>query len=632
MMKKLKLLSTVASISLLSLSTELCLAGDEGRPEKPNIILLLTDDLGWQDVKCYDVDKESPMETPHIDALAKKGVQFWQGYSPAPTCAPTRCAIISGIHPARAQKTHVVGGAPPAPYGKHWKMMAPWYSGRTPVSTYTLAESLQDAGYTTGHCGKWHIAISHNSYPQPMDHGFDWTQSNLGVTRRMKPNRLTGFSTKDEGDKYKLNEDGFSTHQNSLDALTFVNENADKPFFLFYATWLVHTPIHTRNERLLNKYCKKLGVERPKGDPDSWTIEGQNNPFYCAMVEELDYYVGQLVTHLETTDDPRWPGHKLSENTYVIFTSDNGGMEKMPNQIITDNYPLDKGKISAMEGGVRVPLIITGPNIPKGVESQVMVNGLDFYPTILSWAGAKAKPEQALDGCDISKLLTADPKDAKLIKDGKGKVRDAMIWHFPHSVALETAYREGDYRLIKNYNHVGYDKTVEYELYRLYDSSKGAGSRVDIEESKNLATEMPEKVKSMAAKMDSILDEMDASFPYYNPRCGAKLPHKEKIPEVESTVAKEGKVSAIYKENGAKIKEAHLIYTLNAGHKYEEWFREVLTVDEAAKTVSGNLPKGTTHYFINLVDENQFMVSYPEIDDKNTRGKKQPSTYAKAVE
>ena len=91
---------------------------DEDRPAKPNVVLLLTDDLGWQDVKCYDIDEPSPMETPNIDAFAKKGVMFWQAYSPAPTCAPTRSAIMSGNHPARAQQTHVVGGKPPAPYNK----------------------------------------------------------------------------------------------------------------------------------------------------------------------------------------------------------------------------------------------------------------------------------------------------------------------------------------------------------------------------------------------------------------------------------------------------------------------------------------------------------------------------------
>ena len=102
------------------------------------------------------------------------------------------------------------------------------------------------------------------------------------------------------------------------------------------------------------------------------------------MVEMLDHYVGQIISYLEKTPDPRRPGHSLIGNTYIIFTSDNGGMERVPGEIITDNFPLDKGKISLMEGGTRVPLIITGPGIPKGVESEVMVNGLDFYPTNLS--------------------------------------------------------------------------------------------------------------------------------------------------------------------------------------------------------------------------------------------------------
>ena len=132
-----KIESGPLAVSALGLSVglmmQLAQAENQRRPEKPNVILILTDDLGWQDVRCYDIDEKSPMETPNIDGLAKRGVQFWQGYAPAPTCAPTRCAIISGIHPARAQKTHVVGGAPPAPHTNTWKMMSPWYEVRASV-------------------------------------------------------------------------------------------------------------------------------------------------------------------------------------------------------------------------------------------------------------------------------------------------------------------------------------------------------------------------------------------------------------------------------------------------------------------------------------------------------------------
>jgi uncharacterized sulfatase len=268
-------------------------AGAE-RPAKPNIVLILTDDLGWQDVKCYDIDEPSVMETPNIDALAKKGVLFWQAYSPAPTCSPTRCAIMSGVHPARAQKTHVVGGAPPAPLHKQGHpMMDPWYSGRMPADEFTLAKALRKEGYATGHSGKWHMAIDHHAYPQPEDQGFDWTRSVRGARGRMRPDRLSGFATARKDDPYRLDENGFPFHENNENALTFLRENKDKPFFLYYATWLVHTPIHTRSEKLLEKYCRKLGVDRPT-DPDKWELEGQRNPFYCAMVEELDYYMGAI--------------------------------------------------------------------------------------------------------------------------------------------------------------------------------------------------------------------------------------------------------------------------------------------------------------------------------------------------
>ena len=298
------------------------------RPSKPNIVLILTDDLGWQDVKCYDVDQLSPMETPNIDALAKRGVMFWQAYAPAPTCAPSRCAILSGVHPARAQKTHVVGGAPPSPINRSaHTMMPPWYSGRMPEGEFTLAKTLKKEGYTTGHSGKWHMAIQHHAFPQPEDQGFDWTRSVRGARSRMKPNRLSDFATTDEKHPYRLDQNGFPKHENSENALEFLRASKDKPFFLYYATWLVHTPIHTRSKRLLEKYCRKLGVQPDRDDPQSWKDKGQTNPFYCAMVEELDYYLGKIFAYLETTEDPRWPGHRLSENTYVILTSDNGGME-----------------------------------------------------------------------------------------------------------------------------------------------------------------------------------------------------------------------------------------------------------------------------------------------------------------
>ena len=595
---------------------------DKTRPQ-PNVVLLLADDLGWQDVMCYDIDEPAPYETPHIDALAKEGTMFWQAYSPAPTCAPSRCAIMSGNHPARAQKTHVVGGAPPKPNGKSSRMMSPWYSGRMPADEMTLAKALKTNNYTTGHSGKWHMAISHNAFPQPADVGFDYTRSDRGVANAIRPDVMSDFSTDDPNEEYPIDENGFIVNPTTQDALNFLKEAKDKPFFLYYAEWLVHGPIQTRNRRLLDKYSDKLDVAVPHDPKYAPGMTGQHNPFYCSMVEEFDNYVGQVVHYLKTTDDPRWPGHKLNENTYFIFTSDNGGMEKGHGQTTTDNYPLDRGKISAMEGGTRVPFIVTGPGIKAGLKSDVMVNGLDFYPTILALTGTKTPAGKNLDGCDLSDLLLKDATNAKLVKDQNGKERTTMMWHFPNSVALESTIRNSDYKLIRNYDHVENKNTVPLELYRLYNTESGKSVRVDIEEAKNLADEMPELTRQLNDQLTAQLTEMKASYPSYNPLCN-KLPNREAVPTVTSNSIEGNKVTLVYKENGAKVIKADLLYTLNGGKRYEEWFR-------VSADLSGNnkaeamLPTGTTHYFINLIDENNFLVSFPELQikkpTKKNRGK-----------
>ncbi len=613
-MIKNQLLLILTCLFLLTVINSYSQTQDKTRPQ-PNVVIILADDLGWQDVKCYDIDEPSPYETPNIDAMAKEGAMFWQAYSPSPTCAPSRCAIMSGNHPARAQKTHVGGGQPPTvSKNATSRMMEPWFSGRMPANEMTIARALKENNYTTGHSGKWHMAMGHHTFPQPADQGFDFARSNRGVTRRMKPDRLSAFSTDAPKEKLPFDKNGFVVNEQTQDALEFMEKAGEKPFFLYYAEWLVHAPIQTRNRRLLEKYANKLGVEFP-ASPDDWEMLGQSNPFYCAMVESLDYHVGEVVNYLKTTNDPRWAGHKLYENTYVIFTSDNGGAENKGKEIITDNYPLDRGKKSPKEGGVRVPLIITGPGIKAGVQSDVMINGLDFYPTILALTGTKKPEEKTLDGCDISSLLLKDPTDANLVKNENGKERTAMMWHFPNN-ALQSTIREGAYKLIKNYDHLGNPKMEEFELYQLYSES-GKSNRVDIEEAKNLAAEKPELVTKLNKKMTEQLTEMKASYPYYNPFFKGNLPNKETVPTVQSNKQDGNKVIFTYKENGAKVVDAHLLYTLNGGEKPEEWFR--VSADLSAKnTAEAMLPIGTTHYLINLIDENNFLVSFPEMKDSKT--------------
>ena len=143
-------------------------------------------------------------------------------------------------------------------------------------------------------------------------------------------------------------------------------------------------------------------------------------------------------------------------------------MEGHPGEVITDNYPLDKGKISLMEGGTRVPLIITGPGIKEGIESDVMVNGLDFYPTLLTLTGTPKPDGKNLDGADLKDLLLNNPQDSNLIKGKNGKVRDSMVWHFPNSAAFESSIRVKGFKLVRNYDHKFHQKNPELELYELY--------------------------------------------------------------------------------------------------------------------------------------------------------------------
>jgi len=592
--------------------------GSDERPH-PNVLLLLTDDLGWQDVGCYDIDQPSPYETPNIDALARKGVMFWQGYSPTPVCSSSRCAIMSGVHAARAQKTHVLGGTPPVPNSINSRMMDPWFSARMPANELTIAKVLRNHGYATGHVGKWHMAIEHHAYPQPEDQGFEFTRSDRGARSSMK-DRLANFATNSPDDPYRLDKNGFPFHQNNEDAITFLKQNKHQPFFLYYATWLVHAPIHTRSQALLEKYAHRMKTD-PNALPDRET-PGQTNPFYGAMVEELDYYVGQVFDYLDETDDPRWPGHKLAENTYVIFTSDNGGMEGPRGERYTDNFPLDRGKISAMEGGTRVPLIITGPGVSAGVQTQVIANGLDIFPTILSMTGVKLPSGKQLDGCDLLPLLTTDPTDRSLVRQVDGAVRDTMIWHFPHGVALESTIRVGDFKLIYNYDYLDNPETNRFELYRLYDSTSGTTNRIDIEESQNLSEVMPEKTMAMYQQLRSSLSEMNASVPHYNPRANSDLNGKDEVPEVVSHQLSENEVELTFREKGSRVIRADLIYTLNGGQRYEEWFRRPAQISEGR--IVAKLPDGTTHYVVNLIDENNFLVSYPELNTKNTYGRKNP--------
>jgi uncharacterized sulfatase len=244
-------------------------------------------------------------------------------------------------------------------------------------------------------------------------------------------------------------------------------------------------------------------------------------------------------------------------------------MEGHPKEVITDNYPLDKGKISLMEGGTRVPLIITGPGIKKGVESNAMVNGLDFYPTLLSLTGTSKPNGKNLDGADLSNLLLKNPKDPNLIKDNQGKVRNSMVWHFPNSAAFESSIRIKGFKLVRNYDHKYYENKPELELYELYRVEKEKQVRVDIEEANNLASKKPKITKELNERLSTILNEMDASYPYYNPQARRIGGEKNLIPVIISHEIKNDTIEFIIRSRGSEVLRADLIYTFNGGKQYE---------------------------------------------------------------
>jgi len=585
------------------------LKSDKERPKKPNVLVILTDDLGWQDVKCYDIDQPSPFETPNIDKLATEGVLFWQGYSAATVCSPSRGSILSGKHPVRLERTSVRGGHPPLPFNYGSSLISPWMRGALDTSEVTIAEVLKTNGYKTGHSGKWHVGIAVTDYPEPKDQGFDFSKHGFGSHKKMK-DRTKGFATRDKSDPFYLDEEGFPFDDITQDGIDFMDGNKQDPFFLFYCSRLVHTPIHTRSEALLKKYYQKLGIDYPR-ESDVWDEAGQRNAYYAAMIETIDHYTGLLIQYLEQTEDPRWPGHMLIENTYVVFTSDNGGMERHTGEIITDNYPLDKGKINAKEGGTRVPFIVTGPTIASNIESNVMVNGLDLYPTILSWTGTKKQENQILDGADLSTLLDKNPKDATLVLDPEtGKTRHTMMWHFPNS-AMQSTLRIDDYKLVREY--VATKEQTRLSLYQLYENGT---KRVDIEEAINLADKMPEKTQEMNRLLEERLEKLNARYPYFNPTSKADLPNKAKVPTVVNHGIDGNQVWLNYKNNGAKVVKAELIYTKNGGVPGEIWFP--ISMDLTNNKVSATLPEGTTHYVFNLIDENNYLIGYPDAGYQKT--------------
>ncbi|MGI9177680.1 MAG: sulfatase [Pirellulales bacterium] len=435
-------------------------AADAKRP--PNVILVLMDDMGWRDVVFMG---KTLVETPHLDRLAKRGLVFTQAYAGAPNCAPTRACLMSGQATPRHGIYTVVD--PRQPPGSPWhKLTAAHSESELATEVVTIPEALQTRRYATGYFGMWNLGRGRTGPRTPGGQGFDTV---------VFPETL-GFPK----DAY-FDRDGHQLSDRLTDeVLAFVEQHRAEPFFVYLADHAIHAPYDPEPE-LLAKYQRKAAA----------VDDRRNDPAQAATIEAVDRNIGRIVASLARLG--------LTDDTVVIFTSDNGG---------TSQYtpPLKGGKGELSEGGIRVPLVIAGPVVTRpGTTCDAPVTSVDFYPTLLELAEATPPGGQPLDGTSLVPLLQGGDKDWRPRR---------LFWHFPCYVGRATpssAIRDGDHKLIEFFEDGG-----RVELYDL---------AADPSERHDLAAACPEKAAALTAALREWQRDLGAAIPdqanpAYDPQAG----------------------------------------------------------------------------------------------------------------
>ncbi|NVK26094.1 MAG: sulfatase [Gammaproteobacteria bacterium] len=440
--------------------------------ERPNILFIMVDDLGWHDIGAYG---ERDIDTPNLDQLAKQGMLFTNAYASAPVCSPSRAGAITGISPARLGLTNHISRQHFAPE------KAVWLDAETalslPNSAVTFAEVLKEQGYATGFFGKWHLSL---------------IQSNSAkVTDPSTLPEAQGFDVNIGGGAFGGPPSWWSPYKNPYitdgekgeylptrlvdEVVSFMSEQKDKksPFLAVMWNYLVHSPLKAPAD-LLAKYEQRSN-------------EGKNVglPVYAAMIEAMDTSVGKVLKSLKNLN--------LAQDTLVVFTSDNGGVWKL-----ADNGGLQFGKGWPYEGGVRVPLIIKWPGKIEADSTQAeTVINTDFFPTFLDVASAAVPKDIPLEGESLLPLLT-----------NTGSLqRDAIFFHYPNYAwhaknRLGGAVISNQFKLIQWYD----DDSVE--LYNLAD---------DPYESNDLANAKPKLTKQLKKKFNQWLTDSKAKMPIKSP-------------------------------------------------------------------------------------------------------------------
>jgi arylsulfatase A-like enzyme len=498
-------------------ATPLC-AAERGTARR-NVLFILADDLGWRDTSLYG---STFYETPNVDRLARRGMTFTNAYAASPLCSPSRASIMTGLWPARLGITrpscHVeevilekdVQTHAPA----NWKTIDARTVTRLKLEYFTLAEALKEAGYATAHFGKWHLG--REPY-DPLHQGFDVDIPHWFGPSPMAyiaPWKFSGWNASPWRVPYDDGRPGENIEDRMGDeAVKFIRAHRDRPFFVNYWCYSVHSPWQS-DAPLVEKYRRKADFHNP-----------QHHPVMGAMVEVMDRNIGKLI---RTVDELG-----LSPNTLFIFFADNGGVHWAEKQFkgyentpITSNAPLRGGKETLYEGGTREPCVVVWPGLTRpGSKSAEVISSVDFYPTLAAAAIARARKGQAFDGIDVRPALR-----------GEKLSRKAVFCHFPHygwapGEFPGTWVRQGDWKLIRGYGENA-DRTDSFQLYNLKD---------DLGETHDLAAAMPERVRQLNGLITRFLQDTKAVTPIPNP---AYDPQKEKAARAKVQAERDAQMRA----------------------------------------------------------------------------------------
>lgn len=460
---------------------------------QPNIIFILIDDLGWRDLSCYG---STFYETPHLDRLAAEGMLFTDAYAACPVCSPTRASIMTGKYPATLGITDWIDWAGWI-HPVRGRLVDVPYLKELSRSETTIATLLRAAGYATWHVGKWHLG-GEGHYPE--DHGFE---VNIGGCHFGAPH--SGYFSPYAIPNFADGPDGeYLTDRLTDDAIGLLRDrDPDRPFFLNFWHYAVHTPIQAPAP-MIEKYVAKaaaLGIDQStaleEGEPFPTEHKGhlrvtrrrfQSDPVYAAMIENLDWNIGRLLTAIDTAG--------IGDNTIVLFTSDNGGLATAEGSP-TCNAPLAEGKGWMYEGGTREPLLIKWPGVTAaGSRCSVPVTSTDFLPTLLQMAQAPIATTLPVEGVSLEPLLRGQT----------ALDRAAIFWHYPHygnqGGTPGSAIRAGDYKLIEFF------EDGRLELYNL---------RTDLEEQRNLIHEESGLGEQLHQMLQQWRAAVEAKIPQPNP-------------------------------------------------------------------------------------------------------------------